>query len=230
MTFTRGLRDGIPICLGYYAVSIAFGLLAVSQGLTALEAVLISATNLTSAGQFAGLTIIAALGSYVEMALTQLVINLRYMLMSISLSQKVDEKFTGIWRFILGFGITDEIYAVAVSQESVSREYFAGLMLLPILGWSGGTLTGAILGNVLPEIITNALGVALYGMFIAIVVPAARDSRAVLFASAVSIAVSMMLRYIPLFAGVSGGFAIIICALTASALAAVLYPVEEESV
>ena len=230
MTFTRGLRDGIPICLGYYAVSIAFGLLAVSQGLTALEAVLISATNLTSAGQFAGLTIIAALGSYVEMALTQLVINLRYMLMSISLSQKVDEKFTGIWRFILGFGITDEIYAVAISQESVSREYFAGLMLLPILGWSGGTLTGAILGNVLPEIITNALGVALYGMFIAIVVPAARDSRAVLFASAVSIAVSMMLRYIPLFAGVSGGFAIIICALTASALAAVLYPVEEESV
>ena len=230
MTFTRGLRDGIPICLGYYAVSIAFGLLAVSQGLTALEAVLISATNLTSAGQFAGLTIIAAMGSYVEMALTQLVINLRYMLMSISLSQKVDEKFTGIWRFILGFGITDEIYAVAVGQESVSRQYFAGLMALPILGWSGGTLTGAILGNVLPEIITNALGVALYGMFIAIVIPAARDSRPVLFAAAVSIAVSMVLRYIPLFAGISGGFAIIICALTASALAAVLYPVEEESV
>jgi len=226
MDFRHGFRDGIPICLGYFAVSIAFGLLCVKEGLYIWEAVLISLTNLTSAGQFAGLTIMAAGGSLIEMALSQLLINLRYMLMSISLSQKVDETFSGIWRWILGYGITDEIYAVAISQDSVSRTYFMGLMITPVFGWTMGTLLGAVLGNVLPPAISNALGVALYGMFIAIIVPAARNERPVLVACLMAVAFSVLLYYLPQASGISSGFSIIICAVAASGIAAALFPVE----
>lgn len=229
MYFKKGIKDGIPIALGYFSVSIAFGLMAVEGGCTWFEALLISFTNLTSAGQFAGVTVMAGMGSYLEMALTQLVINSRYALMGISLSQKTDEKFKGIWRLILGFAITDEIFAVAIGQEgSISRRYFGGLMTLPIIGWSSGTLCGAVLGNVMPEIITSALGVALYGMFIAVVVPKARESFNVLITVLISIAISSLLHYLPLFSGVSSGFAIIICAVAASAIGALLMPVKEE--
>ena len=143
MNFKQGIRDGIPIGLGYAAVSFAFGILAVDKDLTVSEAVLISFTNLTSAGQFAGLTIIAELGTLVEMALSQFIINLRYMLMAISLSQKVDDDFSGIWRWILGFAITDEIFAVAIQNPGkIKRNYFAGLTIVPIIGWTIGTFDG----------------------------------------------------------------------------------------
>ena len=222
-----GPRDGFPIGLGYAAVSFAFGILAVDKDLTVSEAVLISLTNLTSAGQFAGLTIIAELGTLVEMALSQFIINLRYMLMAISLSQKVDDDFKGIWRWILGFAITDEIFAVAIQNPGkIKRNYFMGLTIIPIIGWTLGTLGGALLGNILPAIITNALGVALYGMFIAVVVPKARDDSHVFVAVCIAVAISVALKYIPAFVNLSGGFAIIICTVVASLIAAVLFPVE----
>lgn len=227
MNFKQGIRDGIPIGLGYAAVSFAFGILAVDKDLTVSEAVLISLTNLTSAGQFAGLTIIAELGTLVEMALSQFIINLRYMLMAISLSQKVDDDFKGIWRWILGFAITDEIFAVAIQNPGkIKRNYFMGLTIIPIIGWTLGTLGGALLGNILPAIITNALGVALYGMFIAVVVPKARDDSHVFVAVCIAVGISVALKYIPVFANLSGGFAIIICTVVASLIAAVLFPVE----
>ena len=194
MNFKQGIRDGIPIGLGYAAVSFAFGILAVDKDLTVSEAVLISLTNLTSAGQFAGLTIIAELG---------------------------------IWRWILGFAITDEIFAVAIQNPGkIKRNYFMGLTIIPIIGWTLGTLGGALLGNILPAIITNALGVALYGMFIAVVVPKARDDSHVFVAVCIAVAISVALKYIPVFADLSGGFAIIICTVVASLIAAVLFPVE----
>ena len=227
MNFKQGIRDGIPIGLGYAAVSFAFGILAVDKDLTVSEAVLISLTNLTSAGQFAGLTIIAELGTLVEMALSQFIINLRYMLMAISLSQKVDDDFKGIWRWILGFAITDEIFAVAIQNPGkIKRNYFMGRTIIPIIGWTLGTLGGALLGNILPAIITNALGVALYGMFIAVVVPKARDDSHVFVAVCIAVAISVALKYIPVFADLSGGFAIIICTEVASLIAALLFPVE----
>ena len=220
MNFKQGIRDGIPIGLGYAAVSFAFGILAVDKDLTVSEAVLISLTNLTSAGQFAGLTIIAELGTLVEMALSQFIINLRYM-------QKVDDDFKGIWRWILGFAITDEIFAVAIQNPGkIKRNYFMGLTIIPIIGWTLGTLGGALLGNILPAIITNALGVALYGMFIAVVVPKARDDSHVFVAVCIAVAISVALKYIPAFVNLSGGFAIIICTVVASLIAAVLFPVE----
>lgn len=229
MDFNRGIRDGIPIALGYFSVSIAFGLMAVEAGCSAFEALLISFTNLTSAGQFAGVTVISAAGSYMEMALTQLVINSRYALMAVSLSQKADGRFKGIWRLILGFAITDEIFAVAIGKDGeIKREYFGGLMLLPIAGWSLGTVCGAILGNIMPQIITNALGIALYGMFIAVVVPKARQNIHVLITVAIAVVISCLIFYIPFFSGISSGFAIIISAVFASAVGAVFFPVKEE--
>ena len=194
MDFTKGIRDGIPIALGYFSVSIAFGLMAVEAGCTWVEAMLISLTNLTSAGQFAGVTVLAHMGTYIEMALTQLVINSRYALMGISLSQKVNARFKGLWRVILGFAITDEIFAVAIGQEGeISRRYFAGLAIIPIIGWTSGTIVGAVLGNIMPEIITSALGVALYGMFIAVVVPKARENIHVLAVVIIAVAISVAL-------------------------------------
>lgn len=227
MDFKRGLRDGIPICLGYFSVSIAFGVLAIQKGLTWLEALMISFFNLTSAGQYAGLTIIAATGGLVEIALSQLVINARYALMGISLSQKLEDKFTSTYRMVLGFTITDEIFAVASSNKSISRAYFAGLAILPILGWSSGTLFGALLGGTLPAIIQSALGVALYGMFIASVVPAAKADHKVLIVVGISILCSCLLYYVPIFDLISDGFAVIICTVIAAALGAVLFPREE---
>lgn len=225
----KGLRDGIPISLGYFAVSFAFGILAVDSGCTVLEAVLISFTNLTSAGQFAGLTVIAQAGTLLEMAITQLVINSRYMLMSIAMSQKVDADFHGIWRWLLGYGITDEIFAAAIQTDgTIKRSYFGSLIILPVIGWTAGTFLGAFLGNILPVMLTNALGVALYGMFIAVVVPKAREDFHVLFAVLIAVAISVALKYIPVFSFISGGFGIIICAVAASAVGALVFPVKED--
>lgn len=218
----RGIKDGIPIGLGYFSVSFSFGILAVTNGFSILQTLLISMTNLTSAGQFAGITVIASMGTMVEMAITQFIINLRYSLMAISLSQKVNRKFSGISRAILGFSITDEIFAVAVSRKEVSRKYFLGLAILPYIGWSLGTLFGAVCGNVLPQIISEALGIALYGMFIAIVVPDMKKNSRVSIVVAIAIVVSCVLYYVPALSFISSGFSVIISAVIAAAVGAVL--------
>ena len=149
--FIQGVKDGGAIGIGYLSVSFTFGLEAASSGLLWWEALLVSMMNLTSAGQFAGITIMAAAGTYIEMALSQFVINLRYALMSISLSQKVSPEFGSGKKMLLGFAVTDEIFAVAMSRQGeVSSKYFAGLAVLPYLGWTSGTLAGAVCGNILP--------------------------------------------------------------------------------
>ena len=225
----KGIRDGTPIALGYFPVSFTFGILAASYGFSWWEATLISMLSLTSAGQFAGLGIMASGGSLLEMALSQLVINLRYSLMSISLSQKVDRTVRGLYRWILAFGNTDEIFAVAMSQQgSVSRRYLFGLILLPFLGWSSGTLCGAVLGAILPARLESALGIAIYGMFIAILVPAAEKSRPVLMVVAIAALLSCLFNYIPGLNRISSGFTIIICSIMASAVGALLFPVKKE--
>lgn len=226
--FKDGLKDGIPIGLGYLSVSFSFGISAVSQGLSAWAAAIISMTNLTSAGQVAGLTIIAAAGTLLEMALAQLIINMRYALMSLSLSQKLSGSFTTPHRFLASFGITDEIFAVASGKgREITPGYMYGLIFLPFICWTSGTLLGGIAGSVLPEIICSALGIAIYGMFVAIFVPPARKSAGVLAAVLISVSLSCCFRYIPLFSGISSGFAIIICTLAASAVCAALFPVKE---
>ncbi len=228
--FTTGLSDGIPIALGYLAVSFSFGIAAVAAGLSPLEAVLISMTNLTSAGQFAGINIIASGGTYLEMALSQIIINLRYSLMGISLSQKLDKSFTRLHSVMLGHALTDEIFAVAASRTKPVRPiYFLGLATLPYLGWALGTAAGAFFGELLPEMLCSALSVAIYGMFIAIVVPEFKKNRDTAVITLVAVILSCVLYYVPTFDRVSSGFAIIICSVIASGLGALIFPVKEGS-
>lgn len=227
LSFTKGLRDGVPIALGYFSVAFGFGILAVGAGLSTAQAVGISASNLTSAGQVAGLKIIAAEGGYLEMAMTQLVINLRYSLMGLSLSQKLDDRFSTPHRLLAAYGITDEIFAVASAQEGrLSPRYMYGLILISFLGWTLGTLLGASAGHVLPAALTDAMGIMLYAMFLAIFIPPMREKRSVLTVVAVAVCCSLLLEYV--FPFVSGGFAVIIAAVIAAAVGALLFPVEDE--
>ena len=225
-SFGKGLRDGIPICLGYFSVSFAFGIAVVSAGYPAWIAVLISASNLTSAGQLAGLTVLASGGGWIEMAMTQLVINLRYALMSFSLTQKLSGKFRTVDRLLASYVVTDEIFAVAVSQPGeVSRRYLFGLALTPFWGWTLGTLTGAAAGGILPASVVSALGIAIYGMFIAIVVPQAQQYANVRKVVLLAILASCVLHFVPLLASLSDGFCIIMSAVAASLAGAWLWPV-----
>lgn len=224
--FLKGLSHGVPIALGYLSVSFGFGIVAVGLGISVLDAVLISVSNLTSAGQAAGVEIIAAAGGLVEMLLAQLVINIRYALMGFSLSQRLDDSFTTPKRLLLSFGITDEVFAVASAQRVLSARYMAGLITLPIIGWSLGTLLGATAGSLLPEDIASAMGIVLYGMFLAIIVPPARKEKSVLAVVLIAAACSVIFKY--LFTFISGGFAIILSAIIAAVIGAALFPVKEE--
>ena len=228
MEYKKGLRAGIPIALGYLSVSFTFGIMAIKYGFTIWQATLISLTTVTSAGQFAGIGIMTTPGLYLDMLISQLTINVRYSFMSISLSQKLDRRFRGVWKWILGFFITDEIFAVAVSRPIVSRSFFAGLATLPWIGWTLGTGLGASLGNVLPAAIMSALGIAIYGMFVAIVVPPAKDNKYILLAAGIAALISVGFTYLPLLKTVSPGIAISIAAIAAAAIAAIIRPVEEE--
>lgn len=222
--FFKGIKDGIPICLGYFSVSMAFGIAAVQLGLPAWSAVLMSLTNVTSAGQFAGAGILAGLGGYVELAITTLIINIRYFLMSLSVSQKSNMAL--LHRFLVAFGITDEIFAVSVQQKGqLSSAYMAGLILTPVVGWTLGTLTGAVANSFMPPLLSSAMGVALYGMFIAIITPPARESKSVLFTVALALVMSVAFTYLPVLKLLSSGWAIIIITVVVSAIAATLFPI-----
>ena len=228
-SFKKGLKDGLPICIGYFPVSFAFGIFAVENGLTILQAFLISVTNLTSAGQLAAVPIIAGGGTLIELAVSQLVINSRYSLMSVSLGQKLSSKVKLFERMAIAFGTTDEIFAVSVSNNGeLGSKYMYGVIALPVLGWTSGTLLGAIAGNVLPPIISAALGVAIYGMFIAIVVPVAKKEKATALCVLLSIALSCAFKYVPFLQNVPSGFVVIICAVASSVIFAILAPVKAD--
>ena len=223
--FQKGLKDGIPIGLGYFAVSFTFGIMAIQAGLSAWQAVLISLTNLTSAG----IGIIAAGGSLWEMALTQLVINLRYCLMSFSLSQKLEKGVSNGHRLAVAFGVTDEIFGVSASQEGrISPWYNYGVMCVAIPGWTLGTLAGAVSGNLLPDFLVSALSVAIYGMFLAVIIPPAKKNRAVLGVVIGAMAVSTLFATVPVLNKVSTGFVIIITTVLVAGIAAYFCPIEEK--
>ncbi len=225
--FLQGIKDGIPICLGYFSVSMAFGMTAVMNGLPVWSAVLMSLTNVTSAGQFAGTNILIALGGMAELIFTTFIINIRYFLMSLSVSQKVATDMT-IWqRLGVSFGITDEVFAVSMQRRGeLTAVYMAGLILTPVLGWTLGTLTGGVATSFMPPILSNAMGIALYGMFIAIIIPPARDSKSVMITVALAVLASVAFAYLPVLRLVSGGWAIIIITIVVSGMAATLFPID----
>lgn len=229
--FKQGLKNGIPIFLGYLAVSFTFGIQAKSMGIANLQAALISATNLTSAGQFAALGVIASAASYIEMALTQLVINLRYCLMSSSLSQRFDTKMNPIHRYLISFGVTDEIFGVssAYEHENIPPAYCYGLIAASWPGWVLGTVLGAVSGDILPANILSALGVALYGMFIAIIVPPAKNNKVLLGIVIISMLASLAFAVTPLLQEISSGFRVIILTVVIAGAAAYFFPVKEDA-
>ena len=235
--FLRGLRSGIPIGLGYLSVSFSFGIMALSMGFTWWQAVIISMTTVTSAGQLAALDIMIHPAQYAAMLISQLTVNVRYSFMSISLSQKVSDKFTGIKRWLLGFFMTDEIFAVAAAEDEVDPKFFAGLSVIPYIGWTLGTLLGALIGNVLgalednmlSSMVMGALCLAIYGMFLAIMAPVARKSRAVLAVVGIAGLLHCAFYFIPGLNQISSGISISICAIVAAVVGALLFPVKDEA-
>ena len=227
LRFKNGIKDGLPIGLGYLSVAFAFGVQASIAGVPIFMSVFISMTNLTSAGQLAGLTVIATLGTILEMVLTQLVINARYFLMSITLSQKLDNTFSLGHRLLCSAFVTDEIFAVASAKpKSFGRNYFYGLVILPYVGWTLGTLLGAAAGDILPDFITNALGIALYAMFIAIIIPPSIKGKGVFTAVLFGAGASVAFFYVPFLAGVKEGLAIIISAILSAGVTALIFPIK----
>ncbi|MBR1970263.1 MAG: AzlC family ABC transporter permease [Clostridia bacterium] len=226
-SFINGIIDGMPICLGYLSVAFAFGIFATESGLSVLETLFISMANVTSAGQLAAVPIITAGGSLAELCLCQIVINLRYALMSTSLSQKMDKSIRLLDKLIIAFVNTDEVFAVASGKrKNVKRSYMYGLILMPYLGWSVGTLTGALAGNILPTAIVSALGIAIYGMFVAIVVPEMKENTKTAWAVILAIVLSCAFEFLPLLNKVPDGFTVIICAVTASLIFALAFPID----
>ena len=220
----------MPVCVGYFSVSFGFGAMAVAQGLSVWNAVLISATNLTSAGQFAGLTVIAAGAALLEMILTQLVINSRYALMSLAIGQRLGPTVGIGKRLLTAFFNTDEVFALAMARkEKLSVSFFVGAGTVAALGWTGGTAVGAVAGSVLPVSVRMALGVMLYGMFIAIVVPQAREEKPMLLSMLLALVFSCLFAWVPALSGVSAGIAIVICTVTAAAICALIFPIEQEA-
>ena len=227
--YRNGVSRGLPVGMGYFSVSFGFGAMAVSQGLSTMDATLISLTNLTSAGQFAGLTVIVAMATLWEMVLTQLIINSRYALMSLALSQRMGQRIGLLPRLVIAFFNTDEIFALAMARkEPLTIPFMLGLGTLPIVGWTTGTLCGALAGSVLPASIQAALGVMLYGMFVAIVVPPAKQNKPVLICVVLAMVFSTLFTIVPLLRQTSAGIAIVICTVAAAALCAWLFPVSEE--
>jgi len=228
--FLKGAKDGLPIALGYLSIAFAFGILAVEKGLPFWAPILISLTSFTGTGQFAGIDLMAAMASLAEIAFTIAIINLRYLLMSLSLSQRISPS-TGFWkRLALAFGVTDEIFAVAIRQESpLSGIYMAGLILSSYSGWVGGTCLGALAASsLLPASLLSALGIALYAMFIALLVPPARASRPVRLTILAAVVLSCLFYFLPVLAPFGSGWAIIISGVAAAALAALLFPLKED--
>jgi predicted branched-subunit amino acid permease len=228
--FTAGLRAGIPVCVGYFSVSFGFGAMAVSMGLNVFQAVLISATNLTSAGQFAGLTVIATGGAIIEMVLTQIVINSRYALMSLALGQRMEPRVGSGKRLCSAFFNTDEVFAIGMAKPgALSAAFFVGTGVIAAIGWIGGTALGAIAGSLLPTSVQLALGALLYGMFIAIVVPQAREEKPMLVCLVLALVMSCLFTWCPGLKNISSGLSIVICTVGTAAICALLFPVEEEN-
>lgn len=227
--FKLGLKSGLPICLGYFSVSFAFGMAVSKANMPVWIAVLISMTNLTSAGQFAGINLMMNQAVYFEIALTTLIINLRYALMSLTLSQKVDEKMSLLSRLLISFGITDEIFAMAASRkEAITTSYMAGMIILPFIGWTGGTFLGAVASSLMPQALSSALGIAIYGMFIAIIVPPSIERKPVRNVIVLAIVFSYAFKYLPFLSRLSSGWTMIIITVIVSMIAAIKDPIKVE--
>ncbi|MCR5100797.1 MAG: AzlC family ABC transporter permease [Butyrivibrio sp.] len=226
--FKKGIKDAIPICLGYIAVSFAFGIQATEAGLSVFQAVLMSLTNLTSAGQFSSLELIVTQAGFAEMALLQFVINLRYMLMSTALSQKIASKLPTFPRLGIAYGVTDEIFGVsALYKGELKPLYSYGLISISAFGWGMGTFLGAVAGHIMPQRLISCLGLAIYGMFLAIILPEAKVKKPVMAVVISAMVMSTIFNYAPVLSSISSGFRIIIVTVIVAAAASFIAPIKE---
>ena len=227
-SYIRGLKSGVPIGLGYFAVAFTLGIAARSAGFSALQAGLTSFLINASAGEFVGFSLVAAGAGYLEVAVMELVANARYLLMSFALSQKLRPETGMLHRLILGWYVTDEVFGVSIAEQGYLNPWYSyGAISLACPGWAGGTILGVIMGNMLPANVVSALSVGLYGMFMAVFVPAAKESRVVRALVIISMALSFAFARIPLFDGISSGIKTIVLTVAISAAAAVLRPIRE---
>lgn len=227
--YLEGVKLSFPVFIGYFSVSFGFGALAILKGLSVLEATIVSVTNVTSAGQFAGLAVIASSAPLVDMLITQIVINSRYSLMGVALSQKMGNNIGIFPRMLIAFHNTDEIFALAMNYDRpLTSDFLIGLGTLPVIGWTSGTFLGAIAGTVLPTDIRNALGFGLYGMFIAIIVPQIKKSKPILFSVLIAISLACAFKWVPYLNRVTEGMVIVICAVFASLISAYFFPIDNE--
>lgn len=225
----KGVKDGIPIALGYITVSFTFGILAKQSGLNWFEAVFMSATNLTSAGQFAGVTMIVSAATILEVVIAQLIINSRYFLMSFALSQKIDANTPFIHRMIMAYGITDEVFGVSIASKGKLNPFYTyGLVSIAMPGWAFGTLLGVISGNILPSRLINALSIALYAMLIAVIIPPAKGNKIISSLIIISMISSLLFSKIPMLQNISSGVKIIVLTILIAGIAAFLFPVKED--
>lgn len=226
--FTSGLRKSMPIALGYFPVSFTFGIMAAAGGLGPITALIISLTNFTSAGQFAGTQLMLSGGPLVEIAITTFVINIRYMLMSLAVSQKLAP--TKLWeKLILAFGITDESFAlVSLEKREIPFLHMLGIILGPYIGWALGTFCGAYASSLLPQNLQQAMGIALYAMFIALIVPGMKKAKAVCIVVIVTMGISLAFDFTPFIKEFTNGWKIILITLLGSGIGAWLFPINEE--
>ena len=230
--FVRGMRDGLPIAIGYFAVSFALGIKATEAGMSPWLSTLMSFLNVTSAGEAAGIALIGAGTTYLELGFTQLVINIRYLLMSCALTQKLSSDTGILHRLLIGYGVTDEIFGISVSYEGKLSPYYSyGAIAVAVPGWTIGTLFGAIMGDLLPDRVAGALSVALYAMFLAIILPPAKKSRVIAGLVAVSMLASATLTYLCQvcdWTWFTEGFRIVALTVVISSAAAILFPINNK--
>lgn len=229
LTYRRGLKDGLPIMFGYLTVAFTFGVACVAKGFAWWLPFLCSLTNFTGTGQFVGMDLIYAGASFAELVATMFIINIRYALMSVTLSQRLSPD-TRLWqRFVIAFGNTDENFAVAIrTGEHVTFSYFMGIFTVSFSGWVSGTLIGALAGNVLPSSLLSAFGIAIHAMFIAIILPPCRGSRAITAVVAIAVALSCLFAYTPYLKNLSSGWTVVICGIVAAAIGALLFPIKDD--
>lgn len=227
--FFEGIRDGLPIGLGYFAVAFSLGIVARNAGLNEVQGFVASFFNVASAGEYALFTSIAAKATYIEIAIITLVVNARYLLMSCALSQRFDEKTSFIHRFFVGFGVTDEIFGITIAREGkINPLYNYGAIAIAVPLWSIGTSLGIMAGNFLPQNVVSALSVALYGMFIAIIVPPSKKNVVIAIAVIISFAASYFFTVVPYIKNLSSGTRTIIITVIISTALALIKPINDD--
>lgn len=227
--YKKGIKDGIPICLGYFAVAFTLGIMAKKAGLTAWQAMIAAGLTNASAGGYAGFSVIAASSGYLEMAITQLIVNARYLLMSSALSQKLSPKTSTLHRALIAFDVTDEVFGISIAVKGTLNPFYNyGAMTVAIPGWALGTFFGVVMGNVLPGSIVSALSVGLYGMFLAIIIPPARKNRVIAAIVVIAMALSLMFAKLPFLSNISEGIRVIVLTVIISLAAAIFFPVKQE--